>query len=57
MPIELNANIMENRAKHVKDEQIYPGADVDAADRDEVNVCLQKQAVRQLNNNPRNDDD
>lgn len=37
-----------------EDEKIYPGAAIDAADGDKVTDCLQKQATRELNNNPRN---
>ncbi len=48
---------MEKTAKQIKDEQIYPGADIDAADNDQVTPCLQEQSVRRLNNNPRNDND
>ncbi len=41
--------------KKTKDQQQFPGAAIDAADRDAVTPALEKQYTRTLNNNPRND--
>ena len=37
-------------------EKVYPGAAVDKSDDDKVNVKMVESEVRELNNNPRNND-
>lgn len=50
---------MDTTKKHeanVEETMTYPGVAVNKADDDEVNACLEKQSVKELNNNPRNSD-
>lgn len=48
---------MENNTQKLRNEKIYPGAAIDAADGDQVTEKLEKQYTCELNNNPRNSGD
>lgn len=52
---------MEKRQEHteqqsVKDALDYPGVATDRADDDKTTPCMVKEDVKELNNNPRNND-
>lgn len=42
--------------KKIKDADIYPGVATDIADNEKANKAEVKQDVKELNNNPRNND-
>ena len=49
---------MNKETKTIRDEsrREYRGAAVNAADHDKATPCLEKADVKELNDNPRNDD-
>lgn len=47
---------MEKKDKQIEKDEQYRGVDVNVADKEKVDPKLVEQEVKELNNNPRNND-